>query len=297
MRQRGNLSKSKKNYFAALAAWVGLLVLLIPACDRKPTNVRSLEPRRVVATIYPLADIARRIGGKQANVQWFIEGGHSLSEIPSDTAGWLQVADLVVARGVDDSWALVRANDPASAADYVRVDLLNASAGRTGYLWLDPRVVRELAAMIRQRLSEQQPEYEAYFRDNEQSFLRELDALVKQYGDRLASHPDRRRALFSTSDFLPLADAMGIELIEVPLESTEQRRAMDAEQIRKRASAENLTRLFIPADRTAAYQRDLSARTGLEIRTLDPLGSSAPAAGRSTYLDILRYNLESLVGP
>lgn len=314
MRQRGKpteiQNKKRVDVLRWLCAWLCLLgtaaAAMTGGCDRKRAKPSDLELLRVVATIYPLADIARRVGGTQVDVRWFIEGGQSLSDAPSSTtaaaaAGPLQVADLVVARGTaDDGWALAGADNPASAARYVRVDLLESALGRDGYLWLDPQVARELADKIRQRLTEQRPEYEDYFRDNEQALVRDIDALVEQYkpgpSPTTAEAQQHRQAMFSTDDFRPLADAIGVELIFVPLETNERQRAMEFDDIRKRAEAEKITTLFIPADRTAAYQRDLSARTGLEVRTLDPVGSSAPAAGRSTYLDLMRYNFESLEG-
>lgn len=283
------------NHVPPLGWWLLLSALLVGACERKPANALDLEPRRVVATIYPLADIARCIGGKQVEVRWFIEDGQSLSDAPSGAIGPLQVADLVISRGVADSWATLQANDPASASIYLRVDLLDAAEGRAGYLWLDPRVARELADKIRHRLTEQRPEYADYFHDNEQALDSALDALVEQYKARIAAQPpERRRAMVSNSDFLPLADAIGMELIPVALESNEQQRAMEFDDIARRARAAGVTRIFIPVDRTPAYRRDLANRTGLEVRTLDPLGSSAPAVGRSTYLEIMRYNLEQL---
>jgi ABC-type Zn uptake system ZnuABC Zn-binding protein ZnuA len=278
----------KQNLLAVLL----MIGSCLQGCERPSGTAKDPAPMSAVGTIYPLADVIRAVGGKRTDVAWLIETGQSLVSPPGDYVRKLDLADLIVARGADEQWALKGVDDPYRARRYVRLDLLPAARGVQGYVWLDPQVIRELVAVIRERLVNENSEYEEFFKSNESAFLKELDALVTQHQGILSNAP-RRPALSLTGDFAPLAKAFQLELIPV-LPTSGSALTDDAiRQARKIAAEKGITTLFVPSDRLPAVQRDIAARTGLRVLTLDPLGSSA-RAGRNTYLQILRYNLEQL---
>ena len=54
-------------------------------CDRAPAKAPvPIEKVAIVATVYPLADIARNVGGPYVSASWLIESGQSLSGVQSN---------------------------------------------------------------------------------------------------------------------------------------------------------------------------------------------------------------------
>ncbi len=272
-----------------------LLSLIIGAagCERKGSSGREREPHRVVATIYPLADIARVVGGKRVEVSWLIERGQSLTEMPHDAASRVNTANVIVGRGTVDQWALGGEVDTYRPTEIIRLDGLESAKNAHGYVWLDPAVANETANAISVCLTDKEGEYEAYYRDNAQMFASQVDALVKEFEPRLRESKNRR-FLSTDPNFAPLARSMGLEIIEVIRAPTTKLSDRQIADLRNAAQQHGISTLFISADQPAAVQRDLADQTGLKVLTLDPLGTSAPSGGRSTYLQLMRYNLEQL---
>ena len=62
--------------------WIlpALLALFIAGCDDEVATTPPAARRiSVVATTYPLADIARHVAGNRADVHWWIESGQSVA--------------------------------------------------------------------------------------------------------------------------------------------------------------------------------------------------------------------------
>ena len=117
-----------------------LSVLLICAvaamagCDSRsrnqtptPSTSRQID---VLATVYPLAEIAQQIGGDHVNVQWLCEGGQRPEDLEINAALKQRAnkAALVVTSGPWDDWTGSELGAEARAARLVEPARMTAAA-------------------------------------------------------------------------------------------------------------------------------------------------------------------------
>jgi ABC-type Zn uptake system ZnuABC Zn-binding protein ZnuA len=258
---------------------------------------RQQEKLVVLATVYPLADLAREIGGEWVTVEWLAESGQPLPgrTPPEDVYGRARSADVIVSSGED--WATEGYDDPMRAGRVVRLDVLPAAtsfASTRGLMWLDPAVGREAAVELYKCFALKRPRLEPYFRQRRDQFLERLDVVVKPYEGALRTQP-ARVALVLSSDWARLLNRY--QIAEVGLRedvtTTAALTAANVRQLRDLARQYGLTEVIVSTETPPAVIDELQRRTDLTARTLERLGTSA-GFGRNSYLDILKYNLDQL---
>lgn len=271
------------------------------SCDRQPTeSIQDSVKIHVLSTVYPLADVVRQVAGKQfekVEIESFCENGTDprdlrLSAQQKRNAGR---ADLVLTSGFLESWAGEAMDSRQQALRLLQPD--STPTGRLlpdshGALWLNPQIVKEMADTVRERLTVLDSKHEPQYREGRDAFLREVDALDNEFRERLAPFKGRQ-FLSLRPTWSALAERYDLEEI-APID-TDPHRLTDDEvrKLKETAGEEGIKVLVIDAALLPAVQRELQQRTGLRLLPLDLLGSSAPD-GRSTWIRIMRYNLEQL---
>jgi len=288
--------------FATLAAACLIAAVVVIGnwgCDRAPPPppAKGPEPKHIVSSVYPVADIARQIGGKRVTVQWFIESGQPLTEVEGilERRNAVRTADLIINRGPHETWMLGGADDPFGARRIIRLETFPSaqSASPQAHLWLDPNVARELSIEIAKRLAAVEPGNEAYFQENLKKFQREMDAICDDARAKLAKIP-QKHFLCTSAGFSTFVLRFGIDEALAAVEPSEALAPQRLRGIRTIAGGLRASALFVPDDIPPGIRRDISSKVGVPVLTLDPLGTSAPS-GRSTYLQLLRYNLDQLI--
>ena len=197
-----------------------LVALALPAisgCDRTADDARDAGPEptpiRIVTTVYPLADVARRVGGKRVTVEWLRESGQGPEALDADPArrARLRSADIVVTSGAAHAWTLEGSDNAYSAQRIIRLDSLPSAQGAPGdaYLWLNPQVAKDLADALRVRLATLDPKRETFFLENARQFTMEVDGIIT--GSAAATAP-LKGSTFASIDpgFAPLATWAGM---------------------------------------------------------------------------------------
>src|SRR5262249_36062182 len=123
-------------------------------------------------------------------------------------------------------------------------------------------------------------------------FAKSVDALDAEFRPKLAPLQGRK-FLALRPTWVRLASHYG--LIEIAPTNTDARGLSDDDvrTLKLVARKEGTDVLAIDASLLPGVQRQIQQRTGLKLLLLDPLGTSAPE-GRSTWIKIMRYNLEQL---
>jgi len=256
----------------------------------------SRETMRVLATTYAMADIAHAVGGKRVRPEWWVESGESLAELKETPQRRLQMnsVDLVVTRGQVDPWTLVGVGNNFQDRRILRIDTLNAARDHdpSQYIWLDPAVARELAEELVARLGAIDPGHAALFRANADNFERELDAITAPVETNIARNGG---GPFVTLDrgFYPMAHRFGLIDVRIPRVNLSDPTSFNVKQLREATQREAGGAIFGSTETPAALLRDWEGRLGIPVLPLDPLGTSGKI-GRSSYLEMLRYNLGQL---
>ena len=279
---------------AAIGA-LGLLILLA-SCDTPPAPSAQLDRPVVIAPIYAVAAIIRQIGGDAFDVRWWVEAGQSLDELTEtlERRNQLRTADLVITRGAADPWTLDGLGNQYETLRLVRLDSFPAARDTDPrlYLWLDWYLALELSDELANRMSTLAPRSEKAIRANAAQFRRDVLAAVESARPVLDSAP----AKFVTFDegFLPLTRRMALEeqrIVDADFTRPSPHAIKVIQQTARDAAASTV---FVNALTPPAQVRDWEAQLGLKVLPLEAFGSSAPASGRSTYVDVLKYNLAQL---
>jgi ABC-type Zn uptake system ZnuABC Zn-binding protein ZnuA len=222
----------------------------------------------VLASVYPMAEMAHRIGGEHVDVQWLAEGGLRPEEVTATAADLKQRAnraEMVITSGPWDDWAVAELSKEAREARLV--EPMRMPAGRTAdarsYLWLDPVVVRELVEAARTRLSTIDANREAEYRGNARGYQAEVDAVDREFRQGLAG--EKGRAVLAVR---PVWGAMcaryGLELL-APVLPTEKRpfvtdealEQADFKLLAQTAKAAGISVIFVDVDTPFAVRQQI----------------------------------------
>jgi zinc transport system substrate-binding protein len=289
----------------AQAAWLLTLaiggLLALTSCDRPSTDAAQPAPKRhVLATVYPLADVVRQVAGDRVQVDWLCEYGNDPRDLKlsEEQKRLVHNADVIVTSGFGDFWAGETLDIRQQELRLVRPDLtqtaakLSADEHDRGALWLDPQIVKEVADTVRERLVVLDGTHDQELRAAVAAFGKAIDDLDAEFRPKLAPLQGRK-FLSLRPTWVRLAAHYG--LVEIAPINTDARGLSDEDvrTLKLVARQEGIDVLAIDASLLPGIQRQIQQRTGLKLLLLDPLGSSAPD-GRSTWIKIMRYNLQEL---
>jgi zinc transport system substrate-binding protein len=283
----------------ALAAL--LLALLVgPVAAREGAEV----PLHVFVSVLPLQTFVERVGGDRVVVKTLVLPGQSpatYDPTPKQIAA-LADADLYVRVGVpfERAWMpRIRAANPHMAMLDLRDGLpLRATeahdhdaegdaahaaprphASPAGdadrrdaldpHIWTSPRLVRHMAAAIRDTLSRLDPDGAAAYAARQAAFDAELAALDRELADTLA-HLDSRRFLVFHPAWGYFADAYGLTQIPIEREGKSPG-ARRLTALIEQARAEGARVVFVQPqfDRRAAQR--VARAIGGRVEAMDPL--------------------------
>ena len=264
------------------------------ACDthQPPPPARLV---RICATEFPLADIAREIGGDRVEVDWLLQLGDPLTTYTMNTAdrARLRLTDLILCDGVQrtEPWAAADVNRLRDTGSVISDDILPLShtAPANGVLYLDPLIGKQLAVALVDALITRAPRSADTFRQRAKDYGVKIDAIVAGYPN---STFGKGKLIVLSNEFAPLLDRFGVTSVPVdadPLHLTPD----TAAAIRSKAAEAGAKAMLVPFDTPPGTRQDLAAQTGLVVFAIDPLGYRN-FDQHGTYLDLIRFNLHQL---
>ncbi|MGH8866818.1 MAG: metal ABC transporter substrate-binding protein [Actinomycetes bacterium] len=269
----------------------------------------------VVASFYPLAFLAERVGGAAADVANLTAPGveaHDLELTPRQV-GDLVESDLVLYEkglqpAVDDA---VGQADPSGRLDATEIVPLRETHGTDEghgsgddpheaelgavdpHVWLDPTLMARLATAVGQELARVDPAHADGYRTRARQLVHDLKTLDRQFETGL---DDCQRHLLVTShaSFGYLAERYGLEQLSVSgltpdADPTPGRLA----EVQRVVEQGDVTTIFVERLVSPRVVESLASDTGLDTAVLDPLEGVAHP-GRDDYLSVMRDNLGAL---
>ena len=247
----------------------------------------------VVVPIAPVGWMAQRVGGADARVSVLVPPGQSAETwqvLPRqmEDLGRAQVYGFV---GLPFEGPLVE-KLKSMFPSLVVVDLragLTLRAGECGHgaaehdhdhgaadphVWLDPVLLKTMAATLEAALARAAPGKAAAFAANRKALAAELDALHAKMGERLAPVKGREFFVFHPA-FGYLAERYGLTQTAVEYEGKApgaRRLSELAEQIKKGGARA----IFVQPQYSTAEAKALAESAGLPLATLDDLAADYP---------------------
>lgn len=278
-----------------------LALLLVAACDDAGRS-RAPEPAGeggdVVATIFPIADLAGRLVGRGGPVETLLPAGATPRSFEPTTAAIrkLERARLVLTVGAGlDAW--VRGLVPPEGGRIIvltrgmeLVDDGHDEGAGTGnpHVWLDPvRVRDELLPAMSEALAGALPERAETIRDHAARWSDSLTALDSEIRERLAGAPTRV-VLPTHAAWTYFGRRYGLRILD-PVHPSPGREPSPRHLARivREARSAGVRAVVAEPQLSPRAARALASELGVPVVTVDPLGGPA-APGRDTYLSLMR---------
>ena len=293
------------------AALVPLLVLLPligcgGAASERPSAPGAVD---VVATTTVLGDLARAVGGRDADVHQLLQphrDPHDYEPRPDDVVA-VSRARLVLTSGDGlDAWSgdVVRqaGGDPRVLDLGALVPVVRDGAGgdRDPHWWHDPRNAEAAVAAIRDALARAHPAARVRYARRAAAELRRLRALDGAIARCAAAIPPARRVLATDHDaFGYFADRYRIRIVGtvIPSSTTQgQPSAGDLAELARTIEREHVRTVFSERSVNAKLARAIADETGARVDdslygdALGPAGSDG-----ATYLTMEAHDADAIV--
>ncbi|WP_034483423.1 metal ABC transporter substrate-binding protein [Actinomadura oligospora] len=264
---------------------------------------------KVVASFYPMAWLAERIGGDTVKVETLTKPGaepHDLELTPRQIAD-VQSADLTlyikgVQPAVDDAVdkrAKHKSFDAVTAVKTLPAHDLGEEEGHDHadydpHVWVDPGRMAAIAKGVGDHLATADPDHAADYRTRTDALVKQISALDTAFQDGLKTCK-RRTIVTSHAAFGYLADHYG--LTQVPIagvdpnaEPSPKRLAQLTDQVRSSGATTVFTETLVSPKVADALAREAG---GVKTAVLDPVEGVKPGSS-DDYLSILRHDLDIL---
>lgn len=294
---------SRRNLLISATALIGLSLAA-------PTSAWSADaPIPVVATFSILGDMVERIGGDRIAVTTLVGANgdaHVYQPIPTDARAVSQ-AEILVFNGLAfEGWLdrLVEASD----FDGVRVvatdgvEPIRLGDGDHGNV--DPHAWQDLANAviyidnIAAALAKADPANASIYYGNRATYVAEIEALDAEIRAMVAGLPELRRTVVTAHDaFEYFSATYGLNFVAPHGVSTESDpSAADVAALIRQIRDEGIKAVFVESLTDQRLLAQIGDETGASIGgTLYSDALSEPEGPASTYLDMMRYNVEMLV--
>ncbi|MDP8254187.1 MAG: metal ABC transporter substrate-binding protein [Candidatus Alcyoniella australis] len=287
-----------------------LLLILALAAFCAPVAAAAAE-LRVAATIFPLYDLLRQIGGERVEPFSIVPPGaspHTFAPTPQLLAR-IESADAVFAVGLGlDVWierALEggRNGGPMLLGDRLRqqglLDTHGDVHGHEGHgevnphIWLDPELLPALVRMIADELMRIDPQGAVQYQANAATLSASLEDLAHRAAERCA--PFRGRAIVVVHGaYSYLCEFLGVEMLVITLSPGAEPSARAMARLVNRARQSGVGAVFREPQLSPRAAQALAAELGVPLMVLDPLGEPN-TPGRDTLQGLLNFNVEQIL--
>jgi len=284
-------------------AGLWLLMTFEPRKSQPTKTAPGKDKIKVIATIFPLADIAKQVGGERVNVITILPIGaspHTFEPTPK------QVKDIFNARlfleigaGLE-FWAdkIIKSERLPHLKTVVAskgIHLLKGDEDEhesgNPHIWLDPVLVKGITEKIEKALIIIDPEGANYYRKMAADYRQELDRLDAEIKKTVVGFRVREYVAFHPAWTYfglrySIKEAGVIE--ETPgREPTPKQVKIIVDNIRK----SGIRAVFAEPQFSPRAVEAIAENTGAKVLFLDPIGNP-DIPDRSTYLNLMRYNLK-----
>jgi len=263
------------------------------------------QPLKVVASISPIGDMVREVGGDRVVVRVLLPPGASphVFEPTPGTAKDITQARLFFGVGAGlDFWAekLVRASK-----EHIRIILLSEGikllheegdhghGHETGnpHVWLDPLLAMEIVRKVEQTLAETDPQGAHTYRVRSAQYIAKLQALDAEIRNTVSTFTIKSFVSFHPAwDYFALR--YGLKSVGVIEESPGKEPSPQRLQtIVKAIRHYHIRAVFAEPQLNPKIAEVIAHEAGVKVIMLDPEGG---LPGRETYLGLMKYNLARL---
>jgi zinc transport system substrate-binding protein len=271
--------------------------LFVAACS--PSTKATSDHVRVVASFYPLAEIARQVGGGFVEVVDLTPAGvepHDV-ELTTDDVDAIEDADLVLRVGGGFQPAVETAAKRRGSNGSVELGPLVGDGSGDPHFWLDPTRMEKATLIVRDALNEADPLHVQQFKDNAATYIAQLQSLDARYETSL-TNCDRRDVVTAHAAFGYLARRYDLRQQAItglaPESEPSPSRLVELERFVKE---HGVTTVFFETLLPRDFADTLAKEAGVTTAVLDPIEGLTKAAQQrhDDYISVMGRNREALV--
>ncbi|NEA92117.1 zinc ABC transporter substrate-binding protein [Actinospica acidiphila] len=318
----------------ALTAVAALGFGTLTACSSDSSAAGDTGTFDVVASFYPMAFLAERIGGEHVHVTSLTQPGqepHDL-EISARQTAQLEEADAALyLKGLQPSVDEAIGQSPiATKIDAAELTALEEHGTEAGHgeehgdghedehaheeehghedehghdhdheggdphIWLDPVKYAEVAEGVGKAFQKADPDHAADYRKNTATLVKDLEALDEKFRTGLAN---RTTDVFVTSHaaFGYLAERYGLTEEAISgLDPDTEPSGARVKELQKIAKDDGVTTVFYEALVSDKTAKTLAGDTGLKTDVLDPVEGITDDSRGEDYFQVMEANLTAL---
>jgi zinc transport system substrate-binding protein len=303
---------------------IGILCIALAGCAPSPDQ--ATEPLKVVATVYPLANLAEHVGSGAATISTIVPFGaepHDYEPTPRDIASIYDANVLLINGAGLDDWA-VKIADEARAKGISVLIMRDALTFRESshheeaehheedehedeeahddhgpldpHFWLDPQKAAAATHEIAEIMATAHPDRAETYRKAAAVYERELMALDEEYVKGLASCIGRS-AIVSHDAFGYLSARYNLELIPIAgLSPEEEPSAKQMGALVTLARQKKIPAVFFESLVSPRLAEVFASELNLQALPLNPIEglTAQELQDGATYESIMRTNLYNL---
>jgi zinc transport system substrate-binding protein len=293
------MTGSSRIITAFIIASLLLSCMLFSSCKKTESPASDGGQKlKIAATIFPLADIAKNIGGEKVSVVTIMPPGASPHTFEPTYQTIREAAGIKalfkIGCGLDD-WAQKVTSSLGGKIEIIElsknIELRHLPDSSVDpHYWLSLANGRIIARNIAGALAELDPANKDYYFNNLSAYQQQLDKADEEIKSKLASLTQKKIVTFHEAWFY-FAQAYGLEVAEAfePFPGKEpnpQFLAHFIDVIKKN----NINVVFIEPQLSPESIHQVASDLNLKIRTLDPEGGGMPQT--ATYIGMLQYNTD-----
>jgi len=279
-----------------------------------PHRVRAAEPLPVVASTTVIADLVRNVGADRVAVAPLAPAGtdpHTFQPTP-DTMKALALARLAFfnGSGLEEWWG--KTVKSVGRKDLPVVELSKGlatvkmpghkhgghshAAGLDPHVWLDPILVKQYAARIREALTRADQTNAAAYAERATAYqvkLDELDAWIRSEVEKIPAA--RRKIVTFHNAFQYFANRYGLTVKGFVVASPGKEPSAKAlAELVTRIKQEQIPAVFAEADFNPKMLEALAKDAGVKVVTNLYDGSLSSGPPAATYLNMMRHNVTQM---
>lgn len=285
-----------------------------------PTSRCLADKLPVMASIFPVADMVRHVGGNNVDVTFVIPAGaspHTFEPKPSLLKKFVSARIFFMVGAGLEYWAkkFIKQAGPELRTVVLSEDIdliettmhdhenrhhhkkMPESGGRTKianpHIWLDPVIVKSMVKKITAALCEVDPQHLKYYKKREQAYLEKLDKLDGLIQSTVAGFKIKKYVSFHASlDYF--ARRYGLVCVGV-IETAPGRNPtpIQIKNIMEMIRKYHIRAIFAELQLNPRAAEIIAGETHAKLLFLDPMGGPKQKNGH-TYIDLMKYNLNVL---
>ncbi len=281
-----------------------LLTLIVSAsmlsgCSQG-ANAPGTGKMLVLASIPPLGDFARQVGGNRVEVKVLVPPGaspHTYELKPSQLKD-LSRAKVLVLVGLGLEFWADKAIKAADNPDLIVVrtsdglEILQGEGGKGNpHVWLDPVNAIHMVESIRDAFIKADPEGKEIYQANADAYIKQLKSLDREIRERVQGFSQKKFIAFHPA-WVYFAKRYGLTQAAV-IESIPGKEPSpdDIARIIEIAKETKARAIFAEPQFSPKAAKIIAEESGAKVVFLDPLGG---VPGRETYIELMKYDLSQM---